>query len=124
MCGSPVLGAWSDLVEVQWAKDRGPSDGYHRLLESRAILRHRHQTIVAWGFRYLLAGVGMGLGVGLILWLLIPLDGVQNQKATLLFLAIALIIGAVVGGVLGSVGGVIHFRMKLDASKKIVIDDL
>jgi hypothetical protein len=115
MCGSPLLGSWSDQVEVRWDKDGGPSDVDRRWLDSPAMIRHRRETIVVWGFRYLLVGVGVGLGVGFLLLLLAggPLD-----RVIVPFLAISSIIGAIVGGVSGGVGGVIHARLKAQQREK------
>src|SRR5262245_59194784 len=61
MCGSPTLGPWSVRVEIRWDEDGLPPAVDRRWRDLPAMIRHQRETVVAWGLRYLLVGVSLGL---------------------------------------------------------------
>jgi hypothetical protein len=89
------------------------------------MIRHRREMVVAWGFRYLLVGAGMGLAFGASLLVLVSdLASGRIQKGVVPVLAIFTFCGAVVGGASGVVGGLSYIRLKHNAPKKTATDEL
>jgi hypothetical protein len=108
LCGSPLRGSWVNQVEVRWDERDGLPSRTARRFEPPANRQLLVKSMRALGFRCLLLGPFLGVGIAVVL---LQLTGLILSNATVPLLVISAVLGAVVGGLLGVVGGMIRTAM-------------